>query len=390
MQAGLIMLCLAYVLSQFFRAFLAVLAGVLEQDIGATAEDLAFASGLWFLVFAVMQLPVGWALDHIGPRRTAAYLIAVGAGGGSALFAIATAPWQIAAAMGLIGLGCSPALMASYFIFAREYPPAKFATLAAVMLGVASLGNILASYPTAWASEVIGWRATLGSLAAMSFAIAIGIFFTVRDPKQLGGETKGSLLDILKMPIIWPILILMLVNYAPAGATRGLWIGPYLTDVYGLTQTQVGQATLAMAVAMIVGTFAFGPLDRIMGTRKWVILTGNLICALSILTLAIWIDAGVWIAIALLALIGLTGITYPVIIAHGRAFFPAHLTGRGVTFLNLCAMGGIGVMQSVSGKLHTQFQGASLGLPYQIIFAFFGLSLLAGIVIYLFSRDSMD
>ena len=120
MQAGLIMLCLAYVLSQFFRAFLAVLAGVLEQDIGATAEDLAFASGLWFMVFAVMQLPVGWALDHIGPRRTAAWLMGIGAGGGAALFAIATAPWQISLAMGLIGLGCSPALMASYFIFARE------------------------------------------------------------------------------------------------------------------------------------------------------------------------------------------------------------------------------------------------------------------------------
>ena len=390
MQAGLIMLCLAYVLSQFFRAFLAVLAGVLEQDIGATAEDLAFASGLWFMVFAVMQLPVGWALDHIGPRRTAAWLMGIGAGGGAALFAIATAPWQISLAMGLIGLGCSPALMASYFIFAREYPPAKFATLAAVMLGVASLGNILASYPTAWASETIGWRGTLAALSALSLGIALGIFLTVRDPKQLGGETKGSLLDILKLPVIWPILILMLVNYAPAGATRGLWIGPYLTDVYGLTQAQVGQATLAMAIAMIAGTFAFGPLDRIMGTRKWVILAGNLTCALGILALALWIDAGVWIAIALLALIGLTGITYPVIIAHGRAFFPPHLTGRGVTFLNLCAMGGIGVMQSISGQLHTQFQGASASLPYQIIFAFFGLSLLVGIGVYLFSRDSMD
>ena len=52
MKSGLIVLCLAYVLSQFFRAFLAVLSLDLERDIGATPEDLAFASGLWFLVFA--------------------------------------------------------------------------------------------------------------------------------------------------------------------------------------------------------------------------------------------------------------------------------------------------------------------------------------------------
>lgn len=109
-MAGLKLLCLAYVLSQFFRAFLAVLSTILARDIGAAPEDLAAASGLWFASFALMQLPVGWALDHIGPRRTASSLLLLG------------------------GVGCSPVLMASYYIFAREYPPARFATLAALML----------------------------------------------------------------------------------------------------------------------------------------------------------------------------------------------------------------------------------------------------------------
>ena len=39
-----------------------------------------------------MQIPVGWALDHIGPRRTAAVLLGLGAGGGAVLFALATSP----------------------------------------------------------------------------------------------------------------------------------------------------------------------------------------------------------------------------------------------------------------------------------------------------------
>ena len=46
---------------------------------------------------------------------------------------MATAPLHISIAMALIGIGCSPVLMASYYIFAREFPPARFATLAAVM-----------------------------------------------------------------------------------------------------------------------------------------------------------------------------------------------------------------------------------------------------------------
>ena len=65
MRLGLIILCIGYVLSQFFRAFLAVLTDVLAQDIGTTADDLATASGLWFLTFAAMQIPVGWALIYL-------------------------------------------------------------------------------------------------------------------------------------------------------------------------------------------------------------------------------------------------------------------------------------------------------------------------------------
>ena len=60
---------LAYVLSQFYRAFLAVLAPTLELELGATPGDLALSSGLWFLAFAVMQIPLGSALVAAAPER---------------------------------------------------------------------------------------------------------------------------------------------------------------------------------------------------------------------------------------------------------------------------------------------------------------------------------
>lgn len=390
MRTGLILLCLAYVLSQFFRAFLAVLSTILEQELGTGPEDLAFASGLWFLSFALMQLPVGWALDRIGPRRTAATLLLLGGGGGALLFAMATSALHINLAMLLIGIGCSPVLMASYFIFAREFPPAKFATLAALMLGVGSVGNLVASYPMALAAEWIGWRGALAGLAVLSGAVALGIFLTVKDPDLTPGDEKGSLLDLLKLPVLWAILPLMFVNYAPSGALRGLWIGPYLSDVFALTNTQIGQATLVMGVAMIAGTLSFGPLDQIFGTRKWVIFTINFLGALATLALAAFAGHSVWLAITLLALIGFLGGSFPVIIAHGRSFVPPHLVGRGVTLMNLFGIGGVGVMQFATGRLHEQMSGGAVTAPYTAVFALLGGALLIGTLIYLFSRDSVN
>ena len=104
MIAGIVSLCLAYVLSQFFRSFLAVLTDILGQDIGVIPDDLSTASGFWFLSFALMQIPVGGALDRIGPRLTAAVLFLIGGAGGAALFAVAQTALHVKLAMLLIGI----------------------------------------------------------------------------------------------------------------------------------------------------------------------------------------------------------------------------------------------------------------------------------------------
>ena len=233
MRIGLILLTLAYVLSQFFRAFLAVLTGELQQDLGVDAQDLAFASGLWFISFAAMQIPVGWALDTFGPRRTSSVLMVFGCGIGAAYFAFATSAMDINIAMTLIGIGCAPILMASFYIFAREFSAKQFATLAGLIVGVGTIGNLISSYPMALAVELVGWRVSMMVLSGVSIVIAIGLYFVVKDPAKAGASSTGSLLDILRMPVIWVILPIALVNYMPAAAVRGIWIGPYLRDVFG-------------------------------------------------------------------------------------------------------------------------------------------------------------
>lgn len=392
MRLGLILLCAGYVLSQFFRAFLAVLAGVLERDVGAGPEDLAFASGLWFLTFAAAQIPVGAALDKIGPRRTAAVILALGGGGGAALFAMATTPLHIWVAMGLIGVGCSPVLMASYFIFARMYPAAMFATLGAVMIGVGSLGNLAGSAPLAWAIGAFGWRETIWGLSALALILALGIWLTVQDPPRIVTAEKGSVFDILRMPALWVIFPLLMVNYAPAAGLRGLWVGPYLADVHGATEGLIGTATLVMGMAMIAGSFLYGPLDRIFGTRKWAIFGGNALSCVALTALALWPQPGFVTAVILFAVIGFFGMSFPLIMAHSRSFVPPHLAGRGITLMNLISIGGVGVLQVATGPLYRAVAdpAAPAAQPYAVLFGFFALLVLIGLVVYLFSRDRLD
>jgi len=391
MTPGILLLALAYVLSQFFRAFLAVLSPFLREDIGSTPDTLAAASGYWFIAFAVMQIPIGWALDTLGPRRTASALLLLGGAGGAAVFAVAATPAHISIAMALIGIGCAPVLMASYYIFAREYPPARFAVLAAMMVGVGTSGNVFASFPVAYAAELLGWRVSLWGLAAITALTSVGIWFLVTDPAKPEGEARGSFAEVVRLRALWLIFPLMAVSYAHIGAFRGLWVGPYLEDVFGADARSIGWVTFYMGLAMIAGTFAYGPLDRIFGTRKWVIFTGTAITLAATIVLALVPAQNFYVSAIIVCIIGFFAMTYPPIMAHGRSFLPPHLVGRGMTLLNLCSIGGVGIMQFVSGRVYdAATPAATVQGPYVILFILFAAFLALGLLIYLFSQDTRN
>ena len=391
MRLGIILLCLAYVISQFFRNFLAVLSEQLYLDIGATSDDLAFAMGFWFLTFSLMQIPVGTALDKIGPKLTGSFIFLLGGAGGSVFFAFATTPVHITISMGLIGLGCSPVLMGSYYIFARMYDPKIFASLAATVIGVGSLGNLAGAGPLVFATDLFGWRSTMLGLGIISFFISVGLFLFVENPTISKNIKKGSFIDLLKISDLWFIFPLVLIHYAPVAGIRGLWIGPYISDTFS-GDGNLAFATTAMSLSMIAGTFAYGPTDRIFGTRKWIIFIGSSICLVSIVSLALVEQITFGISVSLFCILGFFGMSYPLMIAHGRSFSPEHLTGRCVTLLNMFAIGGAGLFQFLSGKLFrfTFETEGSTSAAYTTIFLFYASSLFIGLLLYLKAKDRLD
>ena len=391
-MAGLAALAIAYVLSQFYRSFMAVLTPSLVSEIGITKAEMSAASGAWFITFALMQFAIGVSLDRYGPRITAAVLLALGGAGGAFLFAFASTPWMVITAMALIGIGCAPVLMASVFIFARTYSPARLAILTSSLVGFGSFGNVIGASPLANAAEAFGWRPVMMGLGLFTLLVAAAILLFVRDPERHGdAATNGfaGYLELFRLKYLWPLLPLTAINYAPAAGIRGLWAGPYLSDVFDADILVIGQVTLFMALAMVAGSFLYGPLDTVFRTRKWVAVVGNTLGLLAIVVLALNPATSLATATILLVVIGVTGGSYGLLMAHGRAFVPAHLTGRGVTLLNFFSIGGVGVMQFATGAVVTASADDDVpAASYEALFWSYAVVMALSIVFYLFARDA--
>ena len=387
--AGIWVLVLGYTLSQFYRAFLTVLSSDLREELGATPGDLAVSSGMWFVGFAVMQVPVGRWLDQGGPRRTASGLM-VAAALGAAIFAMAQAPWHLHLAMALIGVGCAPALMSAYYIFARNFSVREFGTLAGTFVAVGALGNLLSATPLVAVTEAIGWRATLWGMFAVTLLVAVVEWLVVKDPERLdAAHPQGRLSDILRLRALWFILPLFAVIYGVSAAIRGLWAGPYLEDVFAASNATVGNAALLMGITMVLGNYFAGPVMQMTGSVRRTILVGA--AASVAVTGALWLFAAQSLALSvtLLALVGLSGASYVLLISHGRAFLPQHLVGRGMTFLNMVSIGGTGLLQFGSRPV---FQWASAqGNPaaaYATVFLFFTIPLAIGLGFYFLTPEA--
>ncbi len=120
---------LGYYISYLLRTVNAVIAPDLSRELGLSAADLGLLTSAYLVAFALVQLPLGMALDRFGPRRVEAVLLLLCASG-CAAFATGHSLGQLALARGLIGLGVSACLMASFKAFSVWFAPERQAKYA--------------------------------------------------------------------------------------------------------------------------------------------------------------------------------------------------------------------------------------------------------------------
>lgn len=396
--AGLAALTAAYVLSQFFRTALGVVAPEVARDLGLDPSRLGVLSAAWFLAFAAAQIPVGVALDRFGPRRTVGFLFLTAAAG---CLLLAGASGLAVAVLGqvLLGIGCAPVYMGTLVVLARWYPPARFMMLASLVLAVGNAGTLLGTTPLAAAAGLLGWRGAFAALAVFVLLAAALVLTLVRDappgaaPAPAGAQRLGQILRGLgRVATNRRLLVLLPISfagYAVLATVRGLWGGPYLAAVFDLDPVGRGNALLLMSSGMIAGTLLYAALERRLDRRREPVIAGTLVAVVVLSTLAAAPAAPLPLAAGLLTVLGAADATYALVMAQGRRFMADAEVGRGLTLLNCACFAGAATLQWLSGFVVGAAQGAGLDPAgtYRWLFGFLAVYLALALLTYLPSRD---
>lgn len=366
----------AYFLSALLRAVTATLAPAFSAELGLGAGDLGLLAGAYFFGFALLQIPLGAALDRHGPRRVQAALMCL-AVVGCGLFALADGLAGLLAARVLIGMGVSACLMAPLTAYRHRFTPAAQLRANSWMLMTGSLGMLASTLPVQWLLPLLGWRGLFVALAALlALAIAVMWLLVPADPPAAHEARAGGYAEILRHPLFLRLAPLAFLQYGGMIAVQALWAGPWLTQVAGWTPDQAAAGLFGINLAMLFTFLGWGALMPRLAARG--------VTALGVLA------AGMPLVLLILAGIVLAGpgagaaawaawcvastcvsLSQP---AVGQAF-PAAQAGRALSAYNLVIFAGVFCVQWGIGLAVDALRAAGLApvAAFQAAFAGFGL-----------------
>ena len=191
--------------------------------------------------------------------------------------------------------------------------------------------------------------------------------------------------EILRVRALWPLLAIAGTAYAVVACILGLWAGPYLFDMHGLDPAARGAVIIWIPIGMMLGNLLISPLDRVLDTRKRIIVTCALATVAILVVLAAVPRPPLLLITVSFALIGFVSAYTTLIIAHGRGFYSDRQMGRGVTVVNTAVLLGAGVLQGLTGLIAGVLAPGAASLPpdiYRVIFATLAVVLACALLVY--------
>ncbi len=398
-----------FLLSQFYRAAVAVITPQLTADLGLTPQGLATLSAAFFYAFSLSQIPLALYLDRIGPRRCMLALNLVGIAG-ALTFAAAQSLGGLVFARALLGIGMAGNLMGTFKLLAAWYSPRRFATLGGLVFSMGMGGSLLAASPLVVLTHLLGWRGAFVLFAGLNLGLSLVLMAKVRDTPagkptgKIEASDPGSAASdgfrdfsrglglLLGKKDYWIISLAAGCRYGIFAAIQTLYCGPYLMRVKGYSPLVSGNIILAMMLGVIAGGPFFGWLsDEIFHSRKTAVIGGLLGMTLSLVLIArlppqagtIWVAAG-------FVLLGIFSSFTAILYTHIKEQVQSDQAGSAMTGVNFFTMLAPGIFLQAMGLLmEWRHPAAPLGAAAFKETYWVCAAILAGVaILYLRTRDT--
>ncbi|WP_439811361.1 MFS transporter [Bordetella bronchiseptica] len=354
MSAGLrvfLFFSLGYLVSYLFRGLNIGFGPTLSAELGLSAADLGTLTSLYFLGFALLQIPAGVLLDTWGPRRVNAGLLVVAAVG-TLVYGLSQGLPGLMVGRLLIGAGVSVCLGAAFQALALNYPLARLPLINGLVMAVGGLGGVLVGSPLSWLLNFSTWREVSFGMVVVTLCVAALLWFGApREPARdrphasLGEQLRGTFV-LLRTAHYWRLVSLPVATGGVFYGVQSLWVRPYLTDVNMLPAAPAAALVSLLGFAMMGGNVGLGAMARRVERMGLGLYGFSGVCLALFILIQLLIVLRAPVPLALLwAGYGVFGSANILVFALLAGEFPRELLGRVAATTNLLTFVSIFVCQ---------------------------------------------
>lgn len=210
-------------------------------------------SGVYYIGYALMHLPLGIMLDRFGPKKvmTACILLTV-----TGLMPVIFSNNWVYPLIGraLMGMGSSAAILGIFKIIRMTFTEKQFTRMLSFSVTIGLLGAIYGGGPVSALCDSLGYQKVVILFAGFGALLAALTFCIMPDLKT---PHTGGLSDDLKTVLTnKKVIVLCLLAGLMVGPLEGfadVWGAAFLQQVHGLSREHAGYLTSLIFVGMCFG-----------------------------------------------------------------------------------------------------------------------------------------
>jgi len=396
-----------FMLAHLHRMSPAVLASDLVNAFHVSATGLGFLSSAYYYAYCFAQIPVGILSDKIGVRKTAVLFGVIGVAG-STLFALATSfPVAILSRI-LIGLGVAAIFVPGMKALGELFRGNEYARISGLFMSAGAVGWLLSALPLAAFTLIFTWR-TFFLLLSLVMLVLVALTWlamaSAPQKKQAAPpvektdnkkEKTGSQIRIMLLERhFWSTALWFFTRSGISFGFFGLWVGPYLMDVYGLSKLHASQILCMYPLGIIVGSPLLGYLsDKVLMSRKKITLGTSVFHSIFWVVMVVFFaDLSLPVLSALFFFMGIiVGSPGTVSLTSIKEQMSAGIAGTSIGAVNMAGFLGTFLMQPLIGYIidisGNNTRGSAASAYRSVFWVFLGVSCVALISIA-FSKETL-
>jgi predicted MFS family arabinose efflux permease len=249
-------------------------------------------SGVYYIGYCLMHLPLGILLDRYGPKRVMPLCILMTAVG--ALPIVITDFWMYPLfGRILTGMGSSAAILGAFKIIRITFPEDKFTRMLSLTVTIGLLGAIYGGGPVAYLCRVFGYETVVMILVSAGIVLSVITYFIVPETDATPTHSfLSDMMDVLKNGKVLAVCLLSGLMIGPLEGFADVWASAFLKQVYQLETTTASSLPSLIFLGMCFGAPLLSLIAEKSRSYLGTIIASAVIMALSFLGIVVYqIDA---------------------------------------------------------------------------------------------------